>query len=435
VEGDWPLDALEKSKPGTERVFAGLTVGPSGQSTVLPTELPAILHAAGDSSLANFSTSAQRAALAWLAGPASAGLQGVAFAPIVGDNGNAGVVLFANAPAVRKQVMTYLASGGTPPSDLQAVVIDATLLRLLQVGTRIAGVQVKTPPQRFPSLEEWAKGGFIVIQDRELQSRGNDTRIPVPAHGQPHFGLAGATGNEDLLYGYGPVPPFAAGGALQAQFSRCTGVRFGTTVLPHSPVRLLATGPGGKTAGIDARGHAVATIPGAIVDHRGSKLAALHLPPGNFNLTVTGTGAGRATIVVSAPTHRSAQTRVFGFAVRRGERGTIPLTSGAAGGTMRWGGATLHAASGVGLTAHGLPAKLVHGRLAHLKITVTDQFGKRAPGISLAVSGSPVAHGLTAHSGASGVITLPIAPSRAGTLRVRLAGPGFATVTRALRVR
>ncbi len=107
VVGEWPLDALEKSTPGTDRVFAGLNVVPAGGNGQLPAELTSLLAAAADNSLADFSGSAQRTALAWLgrlAGPSGA-LQGVAFAPIyavdaVGTT-NAGVVLFANGPAVR----------------------------------------------------------------------------------------------------------------------------------------------------------------------------------------------------------------------------------------------------------------------------------------------------------------------------------------------
>lgn len=441
VGGEWPLDALEKSKPGTDRVFAGLNVVPAGGSSQLPAELTSLLAAAADTSLADFSGSAQRTALAWLgrlAGPSGA-LQGVAFAPIyavdaVGTT-NAGVVLFANAPAVRKQVLDYLTAGGPAPSDLQAVVIDAKLMRVLLLGTRLAGSQVNAPPYRLPALDEWANGGFITIENKELQSRNKDTKIPVPAHGQPRFGLVGASGYEDLLYGYGPVPPFAANAAVQAQFSRCVGTSLGTSVVPHSPVAIQALGPGGHAAGIDGHGKAIDTIPDAIVNYRGSKLTSLQLPRGTFRLRVTGTGTGSATIVITVPAAGGVQTRVFRFGVRRGEVGTIALGPATAAATMRWGGRTVRASKGVRLTARGLPSVMRHGRVTQLRLKVVDQFGKPAAGVSLRVSGRPLAHRVTAVSSRSGALVVPIDAVRRGSLRVRLSGLGFATLTRPLAIR
>jgi hypothetical protein len=239
-----------------------------------------------------------------------------------------------------------------------------------------------------------------------------------------------AGANEDLLYGYGPYPPFGADAQAQAQFARCLSYTFATSVTPHSPVRLEATGSKGGVAGIDAGGKPVDTLPGAIVDYQGSKLESLQLPAGKGTLKVTGTGTGHATLVLGD----GRQTRVFNFGVRKGQKGTIAFGNSAAK-TMRWAGRTLRAAPGVGLSIRGVPSLLRAGHPQTMRLRVVDQFGDAAGGVALRAFGSPLPKALGATVGASSHVVLPILPKRRGVIHLRVSGLGYTTKTVSLRVR
>jgi hypothetical protein len=282
VGGKWTVDAVEKGETDSEPVFGDLSVGEGGNATQLPPELTSLLLAGADSSLGDFSNPVQRTALAWLGGVArsSGALAGVAFAPIYAVDAvgatNPGIVLYADSPGVRKAVLDYLSGASKfAPEDLQAVVIDIRSMSQLLLGSRIAGQKVNAVPYRLPSLEQWANGTDIQITDPTVQAESHATHIPIPARGRPVLGVAQPGANEDLLYGFGPYPPFGADPQTQAQFAHCLSYTFSTSVTPHSPVRLEATGSKGGVAGIDAKGKAVDTLPGAIVNYRGSKLESL----------------------------------------------------------------------------------------------------------------------------------------------------------------
>jgi len=227
VAGSWELEAREGSKPGGIRTSQELTVRREGGAPALTEALASLLVAASDSTLTQKQHGLLRNLLEWL-GEVDGSIGGIGFAPIYGKDAagstNAGVVLFANSPTVRRKVLDYLdASSKTPPLESEAVVIDVDNMTKLLVTSTLAGHPVANVPYRLPSLSEWSDGTVIQIADPDVQAFGNSTHVPIPARGRARFGLLGATGNEDLLYGYGPYPPVPANSAAATAFAHCLG--------------------------------------------------------------------------------------------------------------------------------------------------------------------------------------------------------------------
>ena len=278
-------------------------------------------------------------------------------------------MLFADDPGVRAQVLSYLdGSSNVAPDDTKAVVLDVANMQQLLLGTRLAGHLVNQTPYRLPSLSEWSNGTVIQIADPDVQAFHNSTHIPIPARGRARFGLLGASGNESLLYGYGPYPPFAGTAPQAAALDRCVGGRFDvTSIVPHSPISVTVSGT--KAAvGVDAHGNAVDTLPGAVLRYGSGKARSTLVPTGHYRLRVLGTGDGPATLVLTSQTTTGSVTRVFSFAVRRGVRGTIVVDGGALGTVMRLGRRLIRAQKGVRLSIHGLPRRLVRGRRAPIAV-------------------------------------------------------------------
>lgn len=435
--GEWLLDALEEGSPGAERSFAGLNIAPAGGSSALPVGLSGFLIAAGDASSGNFTVPSQQGILSWLgavAGPAGA-LGGVAYAPIYGTGPKGeqtpGIVLYA--PGARDQVMSYLEGKGAAPSDLQAVVIDVPNATKFLIGSALAGQKVTPIPFRLPGLAEWATGGAISITDPTVQALDHETKIPVPARGTPHFGLTAPAGNEDLLYGYGPYPQLGAGPVVEAAFNKCIGYTFATSITPHSPVVVTAVS-GGRKAGLNARGRAVDTLPGAIVNHHGSTLVSLELPRGSYKLDVTGTGSGPATLVISVPGPSGPSFRVFSFRSRRGATGTISVSSSTASRSMVFGGHRVLATNGLRIKLHGLP-KHIAVKPVTLTLTLTDQFGHPVSGVTVTAGGSPLAAPVTDALHQASTLVLPLAPTKKGTVHIAVSGLGYAPESFVVRVR
>jgi hypothetical protein len=154
------------------------------------------------------------------------------------------------------------------------------------------------------------------------------------------------------------------------------------------------------------------------------------LPPGKGTLKVTGTGTGHATLVLG----NGLQTRVFDFGVRKGQKGTIAFGNSAAT-MMRWGGRTLRAAPGLGLSIRGIPSSLRAGRSQTMRLRVVDQFGDAASGVALRAFGPPLPRALRATVGAAAQVALPILPRQKGVIHLRISGAGYTTKTVSLRVR
>ena len=437
VPGDWLIEATEQGAPSAKPGRATITLTPSGGAPTLPDALTSLLIAAGNKTLSDWSVEPQRRLVEWL-GQVRGEIQGVAFLPIrsvdpAGFN-ESGVVVYADTGTVREALMDYLTGRSTfPPPESEAVVIDTKSLVQLQFGEVVSGQAAITPPFRLPGLDAWANGTVIQISEPDVQAFHNQTHIPIPARGRPQFGLEKPQAHDDLLYGYGPYPPFGGSVAAQASFKQCVSPSFQTRITPHSPVTVQLRDAQGKESGLAPTGLADDAIPGSLVSHSGRTLRLISVPGGSYTVTVTGTGDGPATLVFTVPTATGVSTRVFHFQSRRGAKGRLSLSAAGAGATLHFAGRTIRGTPGLALSVRGLPSSLKKGRTAHLSLALREQLGHGAGPVAVRVSG--VAGGLSATSTAAGRLRLTLHPKRRGAIRLVFSGPGFASLTRTLRVR
>lgn len=435
--GTWLLEAGETAAPLSPYAHANATLTETGGAPELPAALTSLLIAAGEETLANFTQSAQRNVLEWL-GHIQAEIGGVGYLPIhsIDPTGRpqAGVVIYANTASVRKQLLDYLTGqSAIPPGEGQAVVIDIGNLQELIFGSRLAGSPVSTTPYRLPSLADWANGTVIQIADADVQAFHNQTHIPIPARGRPMFGLEQPKTNESLLYGYGPYPPFAAPIGVQSAFNQCVAYTFATSVTPHSPVRVLLRDGHGNTAGLDGKGIASDTVPGALVGYEGHTLHSISAPSGTYEIEVTGSGNGPATLVFDAASAGATSSRVFHFQARKGAKGTLSVNGSQIASTMHFAGHIVRATDGLTLTVHGLPKRLHKGKAAHLTVSLREQLGHAAGPVTVHASGA--AGALIATSTDSGVLRLTLRPHRRGKIVLVFSGPGYQRLRRVLAVR
>jgi hypothetical protein len=240
-------------------------------------------------------------------------------------------------------------------------------------------------------------------------------------------------GNESLLYGYGPYPPFAGTISAQSSFNKCVAYTFATSVTPHSPVRVLIRDAHGDTSGLGAQGQVSDDVPGALVSYKGKTLHEITMPSGKYTIQVTGSGSGPATLVFAAGSSGATNTRVFHFQARKGAKGMIAVNGSQISSTMRFAGHTVKASDGLTLSVHGLPSRLHKGKASHLSLSLKEQLGHAAGPVSVRASG--VAGGVSATSTDAGKMRLTLRPRRRGSITLVFSGTGFQTLRRTLKVR
>jgi hypothetical protein len=437
VPGSWLIEAGEPTAPLSGYGHASVDVTPSGGSPRLPDALASLLIAAAEHNVANLSAEPQRNVLEWL-GRVQGEIGGLGFLPIhsvdAAGSPQAGVVIYANTPAVRDDVMDYLRGSSTnPPGEEQAVVIDIASVRQLRIGSLLAGHPTDQVPYRLPSIGDWANGTTIQISTADQGFFNKEAKIPIPARGRPEFGFAHPSGAENLIYGYGPYPPLTSELAQQELFNRCVTRQFSTSITPHSPVTVTVTDASGKASGLTPAGVATAEVPGSIVSSSGKVLRGITMPEGSYKLKVTGTGSGPATLVIDSAGGSAVSSRVFHFRSARGKSGTISITTGRISSSMRFGGHVVHASSGLTLKVGGLPRKLARHKHSSLELRVREQLGHAAAGVTVTATGVAGKHITTA--GPNGVLSLRLTPARRGKVKLTFSGPGYARLTRTISVR
>jgi hypothetical protein len=459
VAGDWTLSAGEPAEQREHWGSASLDVAQSGTATQLVSELPALLIAASDKALVDFSHPATDDVLNWLGTLAHGGgvLSGVAFMPIHATSPSggaaAGVLLYADGATARSNVLSYLEGKSTlAPPETEAIVIDIASMREFQFGTTLAGHPSDSVGNRLPSLAEWEYGGRVDIGEN---SQGKPRYLPLSAHGRASAGFIAPTGAEDLLFGYGPYPPFAGSAQETAAFATCTGYTAtpgassssspslaggagageeGTTLTAHSPIDLIVRAANGTEAGVSATGQLRDTIPGARVSRSGSHVHSVYVPNGSYTVQVLGTGSGAAHLVVTTHSAAATSTRVFAFKARRGRSGSLSLSPSGAPASMSFAGHSVRGANGLRLGVRGLPRSLRRGSAVRLSLRVLDQFASPASGVAVRVS-MPGGGSVSAVSDRRGRVALTLSPRRAGKATFVLSGAGYSTLRRSLAVR
>jgi hypothetical protein len=437
VPGSWLVEAGEPAAPLSQYGHGAVELTAAGGAPRLPDALASLLIAAAEHNTANLSAEPQRNVLEWL-GRVQGEIGGVGFLPIhsvdAAGSAQAGVVIYANTATVREDVMDYLSGRSTnPPGEEQAVVIDIASVRQLRIGSLLSGHPTDQVPYRLPSIGDWANGTTIQISTADQGFFNKEAKIPIAARGRPEFGFAHPSGAENLIYGYGPYPPLTTELAQQELFNRCVTRQFSTSITPHSPVTVTVTDASGKASGLTAAGVGTAEVPGSIVSSSGKVLRGITLPEGSYKLKVTGTGNGPATLVIDVAAGSTAGSRVFHFRSARGKSGTIAISTGRISSSMRFGGHVVHASSGLTLKVGGLPRKLVRHKRSSLDLRVREQLGHAAAGVTVTATGVAGKHVTTA--GPNGVLSLKLAPTRRGKVKLIFSGPGYARLTRTIAVR
>lgn len=325
------------------------------------------------------------------------------FAPITNAAGTIGAIVFypSGDPL---PLRAHLANGTPLPAGYETRVLRITGLGVLGAGTILAGL---------PTLEQWEQQAAV---------------------GRARYGHLAPRANQDKVYlGY-PYPPVATD-PLRDGFDRCVpGAAPGIVIERHSPVRLSFRDARGKRFDVDGAGRVRRNdLAGTYTRGKGSRPDAFILPSGSYTARITGTGAGRTTLVVRAPGRGGDDVKTYALRSRRGASGTLAVTSGGGARTMRFGGRRVRARQGVGLRVRGIPAAVRAGRAVTLRLRVRDDFGRAVAGAAVAVTGRGVsARGTT---DASGRATVTFAAPAAGRVRARISSPGHATLTDTIRVR
>jgi hypothetical protein len=303
----------------------------------------------------------QQALLEFLAAvrAGSGSLNGLAFGPVRSADGRAGILLYAQGAPVRTP------SGFiTPGTGAAREVIDVEALAQAVGASQTLGGIFRFPDLSLPQfsnvvqpLASWQGGGPAVA------------------------GFATPVKNEDLAYfGYPEPPPL--GTSARHDFDGCLELGLGDFVAEvHSPLRLSFSGADG-TLGLAAEG-AVLDIPGGFVSAPRGGVARYGVPAGAAtSLRLTGTGGGRATVVLSGP--RGGAPSVFSFGVKAGQTGTLRLAGSAPPRALTFAGKRVHGALGVGLALRA-PRRVGKGK--PFSVVVKDQFGRAATGVTVTAGG------------------------------------------------
>ncbi len=309
VPGDMIIEAREADHPlvADSKV---LTVGQAGGRSELPFELPALLISQGDTTLF---AGGESSLLRWLETIKQGGaLGGIGFMPIHATDETAahrlhdGVVLFPESHGVKQELFSYLdGKTNTPPGENQAQVIDIDNLLNWQFGQAAAGHLGHSVQNHLQSLQGWRDGEVI---DFGENARGQDRKLSIPGRGRPLAGFAHPQGKDDLLYEYGPYPPFGADQQTANTFDHCVAPGFqGAGVAVHSPLSVTVHDAHGDAAGVSSKGKPSDTFPGAVVRYSGKLVHSIFVPNGPYTMSIVGTGRGPATLVVAS----GRKTEVF----------------------------------------------------------------------------------------------------------------------------
>jgi hypothetical protein len=280
------------------------------------------------------------------------------------------------------------------------------------LDTRVANEIADAALNRQPLPADAIHLPTLSQYDASVGASARGTLTPQPEGQLTYFGF--------------PYPPLSQTGEADAAFYdqclRPDALYYHVEV--HSPVRLMFTDRRGRRFGLDAAGRAVRGGAGLMLTDKAHHTTTFVLPAGSYKVALTGTGSGRASIVVFTPGHTRTRGQLITFSVRRGQRGSASLGSGGLGSSVTFAGHRYLVSAGVALAIRLSPPRFGHGRGTRaVKVLVSDQFGRTLPSASVAVlrGRSTVAIGLT---DPRGVTTVLVPRGSKGRLLVRVSADG-----------
>jgi Carboxypeptidase regulatory-like domain len=389
VAGDWDLTANEVAHPSVtnDQPFSftpraatafptNVQVGQDFANAVRAT----IAGTAGTNLFANFgafsgqSTAANQAVLLAFLDSARGSFPGVDFGPVT-DGSQAGVLFYPQGTL----------SAGEASTPGVGVVLDIT-----QADAIIQAISNNQPvpvsDEALPAWSGWHPDSTAIPKLGPL--------APYPDQQFTYFGL--------------PYPPAADSLANVTSFCARPDPQL-ATYQTQSPITLSFAGANGKA-------------PDGAQLKTGERTTYV-VPKGAYRVTVTGTGSGLAHLVTMAAGAKTEQIHTFVFHVRRGQHGSLTVSSAGTPGTLRLGAKRVSASKGLLLVLRGLPASLPAKRRSTLRLSVT-YVGQPVFGAAIQVRGD----GVRASTSSNG------AGRAAFSVRARKRGRVAVTVTEASSV-
>jgi Carboxypeptidase regulatory-like domain len=396
VGGDWDLTADEVAHPTVSnyqlfpfaaRAAAGFPTNVevaqefanAVRGTIAGTTGVNIFHnfgAVGQSAAAN-----QAVLLAFLDSVPGA-FPGADFGPVT-DGSAAGVLFYPQG--------TLSAGEGSDPTT--GIVLDLTQAEAI--------VQAIADNQPIPAPDE-ALSSWAGWRPDPGATPALGPLAPYPGQQFTYFGL--------------PYPPAAGSLADVTSFCAQPDPEL-ATYQTQSPITLAFTSAGG--AAPDG------------VQLRAGEITTYIVPAGAYRVAITGTGAGTAHLVMVSDGTGTERIHTFVFAVRKGEKGSLAVSSGGSPGTLAIGSKHMRAAPGLVLSLSGLPRSLKAGRRTTLKLLVSYT-GQPMFGAQVRVQGDGVrASGTTNGIGRA---QIAIRPGRHGRVAIAVTR-GDSVLRSSLRVR
>ncbi len=332
--------------------------------------------------------------------------QKIEFAPIrSAAGGHAGIVFYPRNSSPNP-LLEYMRSGPTPGDPRSWYVLDVDDFRGPDSNLAVAAL---------PTLADW------------------ETR--VGSNAQP--GRLEPWPDEDLMYFGWPYPPpdgIVAASLARGLYARAIRVK-GMEAIAHSPVNLLFTDAQSRSIGIDAAGRRHLDLPGVIVAGKGANPGGYVLPADAYTVTLTGTGAGPATVAFGFPAADGPAPTVFTLRSARGATGTVAVDAASGPASQaNFGGTNYVAQAGVALVCTRVAKTLKAGKRVKLTVVAKDPWRKPvSDAVATFAAGLFTARATTDAKGrATLALSVPTTPG-AGTLTV--SAPGFADSVQTFNVK
>lgn len=327
---------------------------------------------------------------------------------------------------VMMEWLNELRSAGDIPA--QALIPEqgvGTGLGLIQ-GPPLIGFDSYTP-----------ESGFGILDLPVLQQLNQPPILPTPPQWVSQhqlltdvfgwYGDATSGSSDQLVFGQTGIYPPPIGSPDRAAFDQCSAQNHArpashqfVTWKVFSPARLLFRDAKGRLLGYDDHGHAIRGFPG-LISPRGSEPQIYAVPADDYQITVTATGNGSVTIAAdSAGPH--PHTVTFDVRVKKGQQTTLTERGRSLPATLRIGGRTYHATSGLTLRVAGLPPHL--RRRTQISLRITDQLGRSVANALISIVTGPH-HPVSILTDTRGRGMLLLKPRD----RIRVTAPGYRTLT------